>query len=219
MKIQQWANKRKLAESWSYSYGIKPAKHRVESWERCCNDSACSFWLACLFLSDPTCFSPTYQRKSFRHVAWRNDSMFVHPTNTAVILDLKRFLINQKLFLSTSEYYYYYQWRKWTYPISEIAIIIVSLKFIDSFEATAFSFTNLLFPPLRFSLLYSGRFLACLPHFAPPPSRKKKSRKKFSPLCRKRHAKHWKADYLNEVYVNHCLGLSCGLDIVSINNR
>ena len=26
------------------------------------------------------------------------------------------------------------------------------------------------------------------------------------------------ADYLNEVYVNHCLELSCGLDVVSINN-
>ena len=26
------------------------------------------------------------------------------------------------------------------------------------------------------------------------------------------------ADYLNEVYVNPCLGLSCGLDVVSINN-
>ena len=33
---------------------------------------------------------------------------FDHPTNTAVILDLKGFLINQKLFLSTSEYHYYY---------------------------------------------------------------------------------------------------------------
>ena len=31
----------------------------------------------------------------------------------------------------------------------------------------------------------------------------------------------WKprVDYLNEVYVNHCLWLSCGLDVVSINNR
>ena len=25
----------------------------------------CSFWLACLFLSNPMCFSPTYQLKSF----------------------------------------------------------------------------------------------------------------------------------------------------------
>ena len=42
--------------------------------------------------------------------------MFVHPTNTAVILDLKGFLINQKLFLSTSEYQYYCQGRKWNMP-------------------------------------------------------------------------------------------------------
>ena len=27
-----------------------------------------------------------------------------------------------------------------------------------------------------------------------------------------------KGHYLNEVYVNRCLGLSCGLDVVSINN-
>ena len=46
--------------------GIKPSKDGVESCQRRCNDSACSFWLACLFLSNPTCFSPTYQLKSFR---------------------------------------------------------------------------------------------------------------------------------------------------------
>ena len=50
------------------------------------------------------------------HFAGRNGAtaawMFVHPTNTAVILDLKGFLINQKLFLSTSEYHYCYQGRK-----------------------------------------------------------------------------------------------------------
>ena len=41
--------------------GIKPAKDRVESfnWQRRFNDSTCSFWLACLLLSNPTCFSPT----------------------------------------------------------------------------------------------------------------------------------------------------------------
>ena len=27
-----------------------------------------------------------------------------------------------------------------------------------------------------------------------------------------------RADYLNEVYFNRCLGLSCGLDVVSLNN-
>lgn len=30
--------------------------------------------------------------------------------------------------------------------------------------------------------------------------------------------KHYRADYLNEIYVNRCLGLSCGLDVDSINN-
>ena len=57
------------------------------------------------------------KRKSFCHFAWRNGSiaawMFVHPINTAVIFDLKGFPTNQKIFLSTSEYHYYYQGRKW----------------------------------------------------------------------------------------------------------
>ena len=39
---------------------------------------------------------------------------------------------------------------------------------------------------------------------------KKKKKKKIEETLR--------ADYLNEVYVNRCLGLSCGLDVVSINN-
>ena len=94
-----------------------------------CNNSTCSFWLACLLLSNPTCFTPTYQLKSFVesvinkrksscHFAWMNGSiaawMFVHPTNTAVMLDF--FLINQKLFPPTSEYHFYYQGRKWNMP-------------------------------------------------------------------------------------------------------
>ena len=50
--------------------------------------------------------------------------------------------------------------------VSEIAIIILSLKFIGSFEAAAFSLLlNLFFPPSRFSLLSSGRSLCYLPHF------------------------------------------------------
>ena len=75
-------------------------------------DSTCSFWVACLLLSNPTCFSPTYhyELKSSWHFAWWNGLiaawMFVHPTNTAVISDLKGFLINQNLFLTTSEYHY-----------------------------------------------------------------------------------------------------------------
>ena len=112
--------------------------------------------------------------------------MDVHPKNTAVILDLKGFLINQNLFLSTSEYHFYYQGRKWnvTCQISEIAIIILSLKFISSFEAAAFSFTNLFFLPSRFSLLSCSHSLCCLPHLVPtaPTASRKKWAAKFSPL-------------------------------------
>ena len=66
-----------------------------------------------------------------------------------------------------------------TCPISEIAIIILSLTFISSFEAATFSFTNLFSPPSRFSLLYSGCSLCCLPHFAPRASRKKRAAKRI----------------------------------------
>ena len=59
-KYSKWANKRKLAESSSYGYEIPgwdqagKLKDRVESSERCCNDSTCSFWL---LLSNPTYLS------------------------------------------------------------------------------------------------------------------------------------------------------------------
>ena len=133
MEIQQWTNTRKLAESWRY--GIKPAKDRVESfnWQRRCNDSTCSFWLACLFLSNPTCFSPTYQLKSFRRICHKGTKKFLpfrikewldccmdvcssYRVRQWYNLDLKGLLINQKLFLSTSEYRHYYQGRKWNMP-------------------------------------------------------------------------------------------------------
>ena len=129
MKIQQWTNKRMSAKSWSYRHGIKPAKdrsslrvekgavmivHVLSGWL----DSSYAIWRA--FLQHiswrVSVESAINKRKSSCHFAWRNGSiaawMFVHPTNTAVILDLKGFLINQKLFLSTSEYHYYYQRRK-----------------------------------------------------------------------------------------------------------
>ena len=80
MKIQQWANKRKLAESWSYGYGItgiKPEKDRIKSWEKRCNDSTCSFWLAYLFLSNPACSCPTYQPKSFRRICHKWTKKFL----------------------------------------------------------------------------------------------------------------------------------------------
>ena len=65
-----------------------------------------------------------------------------------------------------------------TCPISEIAIIILFLKFIGSFEAAAFPFTNWFFPPSCFSLLSSGLSHCCPPHFTPTASRKKTSSKK-----------------------------------------
>ena len=40
----------------------------------------------------------------------------------------------------------------------------------------------------------------------------------LSGMRRNQTFEKFRADYLNEVYVNHCLGLSCGLDVVSINN-
>ena len=64
--------------------------------------------------------SVTHKWNSSCHFAWRNGSialwMVVHASNTAVILDLKGFLINQNLVLSTSEYHYNYQGRKWNVP-------------------------------------------------------------------------------------------------------
>ena len=65
----------------------------------------------------------------------------VHLTNTAVILDLKGFLINQNYFYQHHNITIIIEGERETCPISEIAIIILSLKFIGSFEAAAFSFT------------------------------------------------------------------------------
>ena len=129
LKYQQWANKRKLVKSWSYGHGIKPAKdrsslrvekgavmivHVLSGWL----DYSYANWRAFLqhISRRVSVESAINKRKSSCHFALRNGSiatwMFVNPTNTAVILDLKGFLINQKLFLSTSEYHYYYQRRK-----------------------------------------------------------------------------------------------------------
>ena len=78
--------------------------------------------------------------------------------------------------------------------------IILSLKFIGSFEAVAFSFTNLFFPPSRFRSLSSGHSLCCLPHFAPTASRKTSSEKNY--LCFERNAKHqgWIEDYAHKFH-------------------
>ena len=84
------------------------------------------------------------KRKSSCHFAWRNVSiavwMFVHPTEYGGDIGLKGFLISQKLFLSTSEYHHYYQGEGETCPNFWNRHIILSLKFIGSFEASALSF-------------------------------------------------------------------------------
>ena len=99
--------------------------------------------------------------------------MFVHPTNTAVILDLKSisFLINQKLFLSTSEYHYYHQGRKWNMPdfwnrhnhsLSKVYRFILKLPRFLILTC---------FPRLADLVCFpSGRSLRCLPHFVPTAS-------------------------------------------------
>ena len=44
------------------------SRQKVESRAEKGADSTCFYLLACFFLSDPTCFSPTYQRKRFRRI-------------------------------------------------------------------------------------------------------------------------------------------------------
>ena len=66
--------------------------------------------------------------------------MFLDPTNTVLILDLKGYLFyqHQKITIMIKG-------ERETCLIPEIAIIIFSLNFIGSFEATAISF-KLVFP-------------------------------------------------------------------------
>ena len=138
MKIQQWTNKRKLAESWSYGYlGLSLQKiksrvlvdkgavmivHVLSGW------LGSSYPIRCAFLQHiswrVSIESVINKRKSSCHFHCISHEgmarllygcLFILP-NTAVILDLKGLLINQKLFLSTSEYHHYYQGRKWNMP-------------------------------------------------------------------------------------------------------
>ena len=111
--------------------GIKPDKSRVlidkgalmivyvlSGW------LASSYPIRCAFLQHiswrVSVESVINKRKSSCHFTWRNGSiavwMFVHPTEYGSDIGLKGFLINQKLFLSTSEYHHYYQGRKWNMP-------------------------------------------------------------------------------------------------------
>ena len=114
-----WMNKRELAESWSYSCK-RSIESRVEKYAIMIVD-VLSGWLASSYpirlaflkhISWRVSVESAINKRKNCHFAWRNCSiaawMFVHPTNTAVKLDLKGFLINQKLFLLTSEYHYYY---------------------------------------------------------------------------------------------------------------
>ena len=127
---------------------------RVKSWERCCSSTTCSFWLACLFLSNPTCFSPTNQLKSFEPAINKQEFLPFCMKEWLdccmdVCLSYKHDIGLERLSYQ-SKINYFYQHQNITIEtcsISEIAIIILSLKFI--FEAAALSFTNLFFPPTR----------------------------------------------------------------------
>ena len=94
-------------------------------------------------------------------------------------IGLKRLSYQSKIFYQHQNVTIIIKGESETCPILEIAIIILSLKFISSFEAATFSFINLFFPPSHFSLLSSSHSLCCLPHFASTASRKKGKAKKI----------------------------------------
>ena len=179
----------KLAESWSYGYGIRP---RVEGWERRCNDSTCSFRLACLFLFNPrrSVFSsisakefPSVinKRKSFLAISHEGMARLLYGCLFSDIgverLSYQSKIISIKIIISLI-----IKGESETSSISEITIIILSRKFIDSFEAAAFSFTNLFFPPSRLSLLSSGTVepFVAFPILLQQLQEKKKKKKKNS---------------------------------------
>ena len=120
---------------------------RVQSWERRCSSTTCSFWLACLFLSNPTRFSPTNQLKSFEPAINKQEFLPFCMKEWLdccmdVCLSYKHDIGLERLSYQ-SKINYFYQHQNITIEtcsISEIAIIILSLKFI--FEAAApFSLT------------------------------------------------------------------------------
>ena len=128
-----------------------------------------------------------------RVLAISHEGMARWPHGCLFILQIRQRYWTWKAFLSITTII---KGEKETCQISEIARIIFSLKFIGSFEAATFSFTNLFFSPNHFSLLSGGRSLCCLPHFAPTVSRTKRAAKIFSPLWAQytRHGSHspWK---------------------------
>ena len=111
---QKWKfSNGRASESWQKveATAMGSSRQKIESRaerERRCNDGACSFWLASypirrVFLqhiSGRVFVEYVINKgKSCCHFAWKkNGSMFVYPTNMAMILDLKGFLISQKLF-------------------------------------------------------------------------------------------------------------------------
>ena len=105
------------------------------------------------------------------------------------ILQIRQWYWTLKAFLSIKNYFCQHQnttiiikGECETCPISEIAIIILSLKFTGSFEAAAFSFTNLFFLPSRFSLLYGGRSFVAFLILLQQLQEKSEQKKKFSLL-------------------------------------
>ena len=187
----EWTNKQKLTESWSYSC-LGSSLQKIES--RVLIDKGAlmivhvlSGWLASSYLIRRAFLqhiswrvsvkSVINKRKSSCHFAWRNGLtiavwMFVHPTKYGGDIGLKGFPISQKLFLSTSEYHHYYQGGRWNMPeflkspynsLSKVYRFIWSCRFV-------FLVLNLIFPPSRFSLLSSDHSLCYLPHFAPTAS-------------------------------------------------
>ena len=134
MKIQQWTNKGKLTESWSYGC-LGSSLQKIES--RVLIDKGAlmivhvlSGWIASSYPIQHAFLqhiswrvsveSVVNKRKSSCHFAWRNGSiavwMFVRPSECGSDIGLKGFLIIQKLFLSTSEYHHYYRGWRWNMP-------------------------------------------------------------------------------------------------------
>ena len=182
MKIQQWTNKRKLAESWRYCY-LGSSLQKIES--RVLIDKSAvmrihvlSGWLAS---SDPI-------RRAFIQrigLPFRIKEKLDCCMDVCSSYRVRQWFWTWKAFLSIktyfyrhpAEYEYYYQRRKWNMP--------------DFWNRHDHSLPKvyLFFPPSRFSLLSSGRFLCCLPHFAPTASWQKRAAKKSS-LPFEHNAKH-----------------------------
>ena len=151
MKIQQWTNKRKLTESWSYGC-LGSSLQKIES--RVLIDKGAivhvlSGWLASsypigrAFLQHiswrVSVESVIIKRKSSCHLAWRNGSIAVW-MNTAMILDWKAFLSVKNYFYQHQNITIVIKGEGETCPNFWNRHIILSLKFIGSFEAAALSF-------------------------------------------------------------------------------